>query len=237
MPMGFMAQELLKKIVEQLPRQTVIVPFFRGESLMHPNFPEVMQELSKFEDVQLASNGDLLHGTVKKAVLDNASFFSLSLHKYELPNHLSFFYEAAGKLVTQVSILEEYLSEKHKKMFIREWRRHVDKVRIYKRHSTDGYGNCNSPPIDPTLGCHKPFEEIAIYWNGKTALCNHDWNTKLATGNLNFQSINEVYNDEVYREIRQRHLEGERATVPMCTKCDSWKVRHVPHKMFGELHV
>jgi len=227
MKTGFMSLDLIMKTLSQLPRMTVIVPFFRGESLLHPKFAEIMQELSKFDVVQLASNGDFLpNKKIRKAILDNCSFFSLSLHEFILPKetpHLRFFYEATGKLTTQVSILDKYLPEKYKKLFIHRWRNHVDRVRIYKEHSQHGFGSMGTVT---NRRCSKPFEEMVVYWNGEVGLCNHDWNCGVNLGDLNTQSICEVWNGEPYKRVRML----QRKQIITCRDCS-----FESNKVYGEI--
>jgi organic radical activating enzyme len=133
-PQGYMNTELFHKIVNELPKETVVVPFYRGESLLHRDFAEYMQALKKFKTVQLATNGDYLNRANQKAILNNISFLSISLHDYRLPNrtnYLPFLKECKDKgLTTQVSILETLVTAAKKKQFKRMWLKHVNRVRI-----------------------------------------------------------------------------------------------------------
>jgi radical SAM protein with 4Fe4S-binding SPASM domain len=232
-PQGFMTPELFTKTIEQLPNETVIVPFFRGESLIHPNFTSFMKELSRFKQVQLASNGDKLSEPNQAAILSACTFFSVSLHKFTMPwkfKHLKFMRIATAKgLETQVSILESLVPTKRKNKFIQHWKHHVKRVRIYKEHSITGFGDMQDMerPTDP---CEKPFNETVVYWNGKVGLCNHDWNNKTFIGNLNFNNLPEVWQSYNYQRIREAHKSGNRGKVPSCVDCC------FGDKVYGELY-
>jgi len=221
-PLGDMNLTLFTKITSQLPDNVCIVPFYRGESTLHPHFSEYMQQLSRFDTVQLATNGDYLTIPNQKAILDNCTFLSLSLHEFKYPNQTSWLpllYDCLGiGIETQVSILDTLLPEHKRKGFVRAWQKHVDRVRIYKEHSKNGFGSLNLKSTGQT--CNKPFEDLIVYWNGKVGLCNHDWNNSVLLGDLNIQSISNVWNDEPYREMRRLHVNGERRLVATCRDCD-----------------
>lgn len=231
-PQGFMKPLLYRKIVDELPKETVVVPFYRGESTLHPSFAVYMSELHRFREVQLATNADYLTAQNKSAILNNCSFISISLHSCKLPyqcKFIEFLHDAhALGLETQVSIVESMLPRNRLNLFKRQWTQIVDRVRIYMEHSVGGFGSMNlhSQPVQ----CNKPFEDMVIYWDGKVGLCNHDWNNAVALGDLNKQTIREVYNSEAYHNVRALHRVGLRQQVKTCVNCD-----FIPNKVYGEI--
>jgi len=242
MQTGYMKCSLYRKIIRQLPDETVVVPFFRGESTMHPNFYSLMKELKRFEQVQLASNGDFLHQKrIRKGILENCTFFSVSLHKHLLPESVKhvtdFMWDAnlAG-LTTQVSIVDCNLNDKTE--FVNNWLDHVDRVRIYRRHSIKSIGDIPDLEhiIDSGEPCRKPFKEIAVYFDGRVALCNHDWNQEFQLGNLNNNTLMSVFNCGAYNFIRHWHSNKQRTSVPSCRNCMGWAEQYIPSGMFGELY-
>jgi len=230
-PVGDMSISLLTKVTKQLPSNIDVVAFFRGEPLLNPHFTEAMTLLEKFNVVQLATNGDYLTKTNRKAILDTCTFVSLSLHEFLFPHQTrfpSFLYECLGAgIETQISILDSLIDESKIARFIREWRLHTDRVRIYKTHSQDGFGNMGVIVNDR---CDKPFEELVVFWDGKVGLCNHDWNGSFPLGDLNKQTINQVWNHSNYAGVRELHEMGLRRAVPTCEFC-SFRSK----KIYGEL--
>jgi radical SAM protein with 4Fe4S-binding SPASM domain len=222
-PQGYMNKELFSKIINELPSSTVIVPFYRGESLLHNDFPEYMNELKKFKQVQLATNGDYLNRVNQQAILRNISFLSISLHDYRLPNrtnYLPFLKECQNKGIdTQVSILETLVSSSKKKQFKRMWLKHVNRVRIYKEHSVNGFGSMNITEKPQGERCNKPFEDMVIYWDGNVGLCNHDWNNATPLGNVILSSISDVWQGIEYQTVRLLHENNRRSQVHTCQTC------------------
>ena len=233
-PLGDMDISLLTDIVEQLPPETVIVPFFRGESLLHPRFADAMEKLRKFNTVQLATNGDYLTMQHQHAITASCSFVSLSLHSLARPRP---FLPAAKNegVTTQVSILETLLPA-NKMDYVNAWLKCVDRFRIYKEHSHNGFGDITDGGEDVGWACMKPFREMVVYWDGKVALCNHDWGNQHPLGDLNIQSVKKVWNGPAYHRVRKLHSEGFRRKAPSCQDCDFWMVSYLPNKMFGELY-
>lgn len=223
-PQGDMNPGLFGSIVDQLPDSACVVPFFRGEPTLHPAFATnfFMGQLRRFHEVQIATNGDFLTKDNKRAIQENATFLSLSLHEYKLPeqtNWCSFLYDLAGAgVTTQVSIVESELPAGKRNKFVAAWFRHVDRVRIYEEHSKNGFGSLPNRPEKPV--CTKPFEELVVYWDGKVGLCNHDWNNPFPLGDLNTESISEVWDGLRYKAVRDAHQQGNRRLVPACECCD-----------------
>jgi radical SAM protein with 4Fe4S-binding SPASM domain len=222
-PQGYMNTDLFRKITNELPPSTVVVPFYRGESLLHRDFAEYMQILKKFKVVQLATNGDYLNKTNQKAILNTAAFLSISLHDYRLPNrtnYLPFLKECCDRgLDTQVSILETLVTAAKKKQFKRMWLKHVNRVRIYKEHSVNGFGSMNLSSIPLGETCSKPQEEMVIYWDGNVGLCNHDWNNSTPLGNVIFSSIQDVWQSIEYQTVRNLHQNCRRHLIRTCQNC------------------
>lgn len=243
-PLGDMKLSLLKKIVDQLPSNTDIVPFFRGESVLYSDFVEAMNLLRRFDTLQIATNGDGLTEEKKLAILNTKSFISYSLHEFGYPLEfldVARFLKSASENghITQVSILNTMFSHYKEEFFIDSWLEYVDRVRIYIEHSIKGFGD-----IDPiyrrirkTKSCKKVFEDMVIYWDGKVVLCNHDWDNYDPLGDLNYQTIEEVWNGEKYRKIRDVHKSSNIREVKSCKDCDHWMVDYLPEKMLGELYI
>ena len=230
-PLGNMTPSLLSSIVKQLPSRTVAVAFFRGESLLHPQFNEMLRILGKFKTVQLASNLDYVTPSKQHAIMDVCTFFSYSLHeplKPQTSRHVGFLSDLKQAGVeTQVSILDT-LIEDNKEEFTRDWIKIVDRVRVYRTHSTHGFGNMNHLIVNTT--CCKPFEEMVVLWDGRVALCNHDWNLSFPLGDLNEKNVKQVWMGAYYDGVRDLHNLGLRRAVPTCEFC-SFESNHV----YGEL--
>ncbi len=65
---------------------------------------------------------------------------------------------------------------------------------------------------------------MVVDWNGDVVLCCDDWNHSTILGNLKNQTIEEIWNGEKLRAIRQAHIKGEFYRVPLCAGCNKKSV-------------
>lgn len=68
--------------------------------------------------------------------------------------------------------------------------------------------------------CTLPYHQLVIRPTGEISLCCNDALGKYTLGNLNMQSILEVWNSERYHEIRKEMLTNARKNLYLCKECD-----------------
>ncbi|MFQ5450102.1 MAG: radical SAM/SPASM domain-containing protein [Nitrospinaceae bacterium] len=260
---GYMDAGLFKKIIDEMAGHpgVALVPFFRGESLMHPRFFELMRYAKEknISPIQLTSNATILTEKIALQILDlGIDFLSFSLDSNDseayravrgfdldrVRQNVERFLELKKSMGlelprVQVSAVETEPARKHIEEFVAYWKDRADRVRIYTEHSRDGvYGRLDQAPEEfpHRLPCKKPMNEMVIYWDGQVALCNHDWNRKEFLGDVGKQSIQEVWEGAPYQEVRARHLENRCGQDPTCKGCDHWKVSYLKSGMMGRLY-
>lgn len=67
--------------------------------------------------------------------------------------------------------------------------------------------------------CFYPFYQTLVDYDGAVLLCPHDWGKKLIAGNLNDQTIHEIWNNSVMRRVRRNMANSDRNFSP-CDVCD-----------------
>lgn len=67
--------------------------------------------------------------------------------------------------------------------------------------------------------CYYPFYKMMVDYNGDVMICSNDWLKKLIVGNLNHQSIIEVWLSEGFMRARKNLVNGDRNFFP-CSKCN-----------------
>lgn len=86
--LDFMDKNLFTKIIDEIAKypDTVIVPFFRGESLLHPDFNFFMEYMRKKSErfvVQLATNAVVLDDEKIDVILKNKiDFLSIQMFRH-----------------------------------------------------------------------------------------------------------------------------------------------------------
>ena len=64
--------------------------------------------------------------------------------------------------------------------------------------------------------CIWPFRNLVVLSDGRVVLCCVDYDGIYALGNLNNQTISEVWNSSEYREIRELHFKGRGDKIKLC---------------------
>jgi radical SAM protein with 4Fe4S-binding SPASM domain len=263
-PRGMMDHRLFERLIDEAAEHlpVALVPFFRGESLLHPRLVPLLA-YAKYRGIgpiQLVTNGTLLTDTLAGQLLDmGLDFISFSLDtvrpaEYALIRRGGDFDQVMANVLgflesrergghhteVQVSATRSAANRESIEEFTGFWRGKADRVRIYYEHSADGHPgslDCPEVPADmPRRACRKPFRDLVVYWSGEVCACNHDWYRRPPLGDLTAHSIAEVWHGPAYAELRRQHLEPERLFDPTCRHCDHWKMYYLPQQMVGELY-
>lgn len=68
--------------------------------------------------------------------------------------------------------------------------------------------------------CIRPYREMCVLYNGDVILCCVDWHRTVVLGNLENQSIREVWNGPRLAEIRRAFKNGDENNLPeICMNC------------------
>lgn len=74
-------------------------------------------------------------------------------------------------------------------------------------------------PLTEKIACPWPFYEMAINWDGTVSLCNEDWAHKTLIGDVNINSLKQIWNGTPLFNMRKMMLENRRHENPMCKNC------------------
>ncbi len=70
--------------------------------------------------------------------------------------------------------------------------------------------------------CAMPWSTMHITTSGKVALCGQDFDAKVKLGDVNIDTIKEVWNSERQNWVREMHANGDRNNISFCQKCHLW---------------
>ncbi|MFH2055038.1 MAG: radical SAM protein [bacterium] len=263
--LGNMEPMLFRQIIDDMAQVpgTALVPFFRGESLLHPQCVEMIAYAKEqgIVPIQFTTNATQLTPEVSKALIDlKVDFISFSVDSVDPETYASIRPGASLEQVLkniryfcdyrrhngtqlpeiQVSVVKTSSTAKQIPQFVKYWRGLVDRVRVYEQHSEDGnfgslaYATSSHPQV--RQACHKPFTDLVIYWDGSVALCNHDWVRENALGNVDCHTIAEIWQSESYQRVRNAHLNDHNSLEALCRSCDHWQSFYLPEGQIGELY-
>lgn len=109
---------------------------------------------------------------------------------------------------------------------------HGAQLRIFGYLDRAGNGHAqNTLPLAirsaPLIGCdlNRPFERLALRWNGDAVLCSQDWASDVVLGNITNSSMDAVWRGQRAREVRE-FVSGRR-DAPRDFLCRSCKLAMV----------
>ena len=73
--------------------------------------------------------------------------------------------------------------------------------------------------VQPENCCHRAIGEIMVLWDGRVSICCFDGEGKYILGDLNTQTIREMYNSKTAWDFRNAHASGGRKDLPLCSTC------------------
>ena len=106
-------------------------------------------------------------------------------------------------------------NDEDERAFIEHWRKRADKIHITDLHNWAGTLNRES---DVNYPCYRPWLTFTVLWDGRVSLCCADFDGKTVLGDLNKQTISEIWNAEPYLRARRIHLESGGPDI--CRSCD-----------------
>lgn len=219
-----------------------------GEPLVNKRFPEMVRYLRDAdvaEKIITKSNGLMLNSELNTRIADcGLDNFGVSVKhvdpkKYEqitdvlpdyprLVSNVADLYSKRGDMEIYVSLLDVGLSQEEKDKFFADFQHISDYIAIEDLH-----GWSMSDAADFTLGqtpkvtpiqrkvvCPLVMCSLVVNASGTVSLCGEDWAEKTIVGDLNYQTVREVWEGKAMREFRIMHLEGRRGENEACGNCN-----------------
>ena len=119
----------------------------------------------------------------------------------------------------------------------RSWAGQVDLGRLTQIRR--GAGPSAPAPAEPTqhVPCRMLWTELTVLWDGAVVPCVNVFEKQNVLGNLQTQSLDEVWNDPALRELRARHLADDVGAIPVCATCPRHGFDHedfVAHDQYAQ---
>lgn len=95
---------------------------------------------------------------------------------------------------------------------------------------TDERSADSTPYLDPqTTPCPFLFERLNIDSRGNVMVCGYDISANTSMGNVNTESLEDIWLGAGFRFYRERHLAGQGGEIPLCSGCPDWRYRSWHH--------
>ena len=167
--------------------------------------------------IELITNGDHLKIEKLKKLFE-AGLTQISVSLYDGPHQIENFKKLQ---------LEANLSDEQFDLRFRWANVESDGGLNFGINITNRAGAINMPEINIAKlqkglkkKCFYPFYQIMLDYDGSVLLCNHDWYKKLILGNINKESILDIWNNHIYKKSRENLSKALRIDSP-CKECDA----------------
>jgi len=180
-----------------------------GEPMLHPNLNELISTFSAVCNTEITTNGDLLNLSSIQGML-SAGIGKIQVSMYDNPDQKEYFN----------SLFEQAKAPKESYILRERWY-DEDKdfgVELTNRGGTISAGD--QVQVDKKHACYYPHYMMMIDWNGDCFLCTHDWNRRKRSGNAMLQSLVEIWDSKMLRQVRLRLAKGRRDMSP-CSNCNA----------------
>lgn len=179
-----------------------------GEPLLHKKIINLVGAFGSDIHTELVTNGDKLSTELTKELF-SAGLGVLLVSLYDGPHQVDYFKEMfadAGLTDEQYVLRDRWYS--------------VEQdfgLKLTNRAGTVKTGNQES--VEAGRPCFYTHYSMQIDWNGDVLLCVQDWNKKVRFGNLNSESLLEVWKAKNFAKYRKVLGKGFRA-MPPCSSCN-----------------
>jgi MoaA/NifB/PqqE/SkfB family radical SAM enzyme len=95
----------------------------------------------------------------------------------------------------------------------------------------DGSQSADPAPYLNTdeVPCPFIFERLNIDSRGNVMVCGYDISAVTSMGNVNTETIRDIWHGEGFRFYRDKHLAGRGKDISLCAGCPDWKYRSWDH--------
>jgi len=225
-----------------------------GEPLLHPKFIDMVKYIKDTdiaEKIWVKTNGLRLCPDLNtKLVESGLDLISISLKHVNSEgftniakvhidyNHLlkniQDLYKRKNNVLIYVGIVDVGLTDADKQKFYDDFRYISDYCVVEDLHGwsytehinwkLDEKTTYNGNDIVDKIVCPLVLHSMSFNWDGSVSICNEDWAWKTIIGNINSQTVQEIWNGQERLNFINMHLDNRRCENLACKNCHYIKV-------------
>jgi MoaA/NifB/PqqE/SkfB family radical SAM enzyme len=237
-----------------------------GEPLVHPEGYEMIEYATRHSGVfvTLTTNGTIMNEKRARRLLDSGVHMidisidahtpetyakvrvngDLNVTRTNVLNLLTWIRQAALSTKVVVSFIEQPQNSHEVGAFEAFWKEQgVDLVVVRRLHSAAG-SVANVARImraeqaqEPRRPCVYPWERIVLNPRGHLAFCPNDWSHGSIIADYRTTTIEQTWQNDFYRRLREAHLANAFAAHLFCGQCPDWKQTRWPNEGRGYANV
>lgn len=243
----YIKPQIIHKVFNELGNRAVYVQMgTRGENLLHPKFFEFIRFIKNKNEMSyicLNTNGYIIddHMMVMliKSGIDHIVFSLQTInpqlyekitgspyHQKIIDRIIKFKNEISQqgpKMFLSVQFLALPENLVYRQEFINFWQsRNID-IQIQNLHSWGDKFHTEDIAAEERYPCPYLWLYPTVTHTGKLTTCFADFYDEMAYGSLEEESLTSLWQGEKARSIREKHLQGKWAEIPMCRNCSGFK--------------
>jgi len=253
---GFMEKTLFQKIINEIAfYHPEINLHHRGESLLHPEFEELLKiTAANGLKAKIHTNGTLLDKAKIRAIVESGalkrvsfSFDGFVREDYEKIRVGANFEQTVENIIALldwrrklklklpviaievIALSPEQVAKIKSSDLLRKFKDYgIDELKIKKSHNWAGYLKSNFDQKN-FIACTFLWNAMVILYNGDVSACSQDFFGKLIVGNAYQKKLIEIFNDLPLVQLRLAMAEKKLPSDLICLQCDRiWR-----KKIFG----
>lgn len=252
-PLGRMRIELFESLLDQLPeRQKTYHPLeldLMGESLLHPEVDKFVSAASQRGlPTELSVNPSLLTPGLSRRLIrsgisrlvisldgmDNATLMNIrgkcAVYDKAKANLSALFMIADERDVPPEIIIQMIDLDRNKpqqQMFLETWGNTGKSFVTAYVKPLDGIDPDTGrvPEKSPRFLCTYPFTSVSVLWDGSVVPCCRDANGRYVLGNLNRQTLREIWRGSKAGQLREAYRKDVFGRGHLCEHCP-WRRSH-----------
>jgi len=221
-----------------------------GESLIHPRFCDMVRYLKDAdvtEKIWLKTNGSLLSPAMNANLVSCGldmigisvqhvhaqGFYDIAGVRIDYEKYRTGvldLYQRRGNMGVSVKIADIGLSEADKEKYYDDFADRCDYITVEGLHGwsasekrdfrmgTDK--SFDGTPRTPKVACPLVMYMLTVNSNGDISICNDDWGHWHRIGDVNNESLVDIWKGSRLRNFRLMHLEGRKHENAACHHCD-----------------
>jgi hypothetical protein len=218
MKIGEMTRSFFEHIVCQLPHDATILPFWRGESSLHPKFESLMlfaRQWLQLGRLVVATNG-ILTDLPKILGFAVADVVTVSIHNptswqgmtriISIKKQIGF---KRGKVCA--SMVEGEKTGVTKKML-----KCSDEVRIYEEHTKKGRWGSIGLKVKNQGWCSRLDTDLVVAWDGSIGRCCYVWEPIPGLSAIKM-TLKQILDSPQIKAIRDNYPDK------ICRNCSQWQ--------------
>lgn len=239
---GIMDYGLYCKIIDELKGKTEFVYLYgTGESLLVKDFFKyVSYAVKSGMTTCLSTNVTMLNEEIAECLIKSGidfivlaidgstketynnirigADFDSTIKKCKLLLKAKLQEKAKADVTIQFIVMEENYNESKslESLFTKEEKGAITQFRLKPLYESYSRGVEN---VVHTCPCYFLWNFISVTWDGKVQICCMDYDAKHILGELNKNSIKDIWNGKMLQELRRLHLDLKHDAVPICKTC------------------